>query len=433
MNLTPEQQAIGRRNFLKAVAGVPALAGLGAAAAVRGPLRGGPVRLGFIGLGGQGRVLLGQADPRFAEVRALCDINPDQLARAAEVLEKTNRPPARTTADWRELLAQDDIEAVVVATPLWTHADIAVAAMEATRHVLCEKMMAWDEAGCQRMRDAAARHARVLEIGYQRYYSPIYQAAREGVIRAGVLGDVHYARLAWHRNGNWRRTAAPPSPGYDPSPWGYPDFEHLVNWRLYKRYSRGLLAELGSHQVAIANWFFEAAPEAVSGTGGVHRWRDGREVDDHVYVTFEYPGGRTATFSSIESNAFDHYYEAFFGTKGTLVLRGEAEAYLFEEGSAGQPTGLEIAPRGSGPVLEASESRAADAAGRGGTATTTAGDRLAAYRDEVSGFCAAVRTGQPLACGADRALGSAVACLRAFDAAKQKTRLPVSDGVRGTR
>ena len=81
MTLTPEQRALGRRNFLKAVAGVPALAGLGVAAATHGPVRGGPVRVGFIGLGGEGRVLLAQTDPMYAEVRALCDINPTQPAK----------------------------------------------------------------------------------------------------------------------------------------------------------------------------------------------------------------------------------------------------------------------------------------------------------------------------------------------------------------
>ena len=81
MNLTPEQQELGRRNFLRAVAGTPALLALGAAAAVKGPVRGGPVRLGFVGLGGEGRgALLKNTDPAFGEVRALCDINPGHLA-----------------------------------------------------------------------------------------------------------------------------------------------------------------------------------------------------------------------------------------------------------------------------------------------------------------------------------------------------------------
>ena len=99
----------------------------------------------------------------------------------------------------------------------------------------------------------------------------------------------------------------------------------------------------------IVNWFFGAVPEFVHGSGSVARWKDGREVDDHVYATFEYPGGRTATFSSIESNAFDHYYEVFFGTKGTLLLKGEAEAYLFEEGGGARPTGIEVAAAAERP------------------------------------------------------------------------------------
>lgn len=431
MNLTPEQQAVGRRNFLKAVAGVPALAGLGVAVVARGPVAGGPVRVGFVGLGGEGRVLLEQVDPAFARVTALCDINPAQLLRADQVLTKTGKPAAPHFADYKQMLASADIEAVVIATPLWAHAEQTVTCLDAGKHVLCEKMMAWDVEGCERMRDAARRTGRVLEIGYQRFYSAMYQAAYEGIIKAGTLGDIYTARIAWHRNGNWRRSGEPPSPSYDPSPWGYKDWEHLLNWRLYKQYSRGLLAELASHQVNVVNWFFDAVPQTVHGTGGIHRWKDGREVDDHVYTTFEYPGDRTAVFSSIESNAFDHFYEAFFGTKGTLILKGETEAYLFEEGGSARPTGIEVTTTAPGaPVLEASESRAADAAGQSATGTSTSGDRLASYRYEISGFCASVRTGAPLACGPDKAIGSAAACLRAFDAIEQKTRLAVSPAER---
>ena len=424
MNLTPEQEALGRRNFLKAIAGVPALAGLGAAAALRGPVPGGPVRVGLIGTGGEGRLLLEQTDPSFADVRALCDINPSQLADADEVLKRTNRPAARHYSEWKTMLDQEDLEAVIVATPLWTHADITVGCLEAGRHVLCEKMMAWDIASCERMLAASQRTRRILEIGYQRFYNPVYQSAYEGVVRAGTLGDVYLARIAWHRNGNWRRSRTPPSSDYSPAKWGYPTFEHLINWRLYEKYSRGLLAELGSHQVSVVNWFFDSVPAAVLATGGVYRFNDGREVDDHIFATFEYPGGRTAVFSTIESNQFENYYEAFFGTKGTLILKGEGEAYLFTEGKA-EPTGVEIAAKGTGPALEASESRAADAAGQTQTGTAERVDRVQSYRNEISTFCSAIRTGRPLACGPERAVKSARACLRAYEAADRKTRLVV--------
>jgi len=428
MNLTPEEQELGRRNFLKAVATTPALAALGAAAAARGPVRGGPVRVGYIGLGGQGRVLLGETEPAFAQVRALCDVNPSRLKKADDVMAKVGAPPAKHYDDWKAMLQKEDLEAVVIALPLWMHAEVAAGCMEAGKHVLCEKMMAWDPEGCRRMLETAKKTGRLLEIGYQRNYNPIYQAAYDGIIKQGVLGDVFHARLLWHRNGPWRRKEDPPSPDFDPSRWGYPTFDHLINWRLYWKYSQGLLAELASHQVNVANWFFGATPAAVLGSGGVYRWtNEAREVPDHVYVVFEYPQGRTAVFTSIESNAYDHYYEAYFGTKGSLILRGETEAYLFSEGDEKKATSLEVSAKGAGPVTEASESRVADAAGRAASGSRNQGvDRLLAYRSEVSEFCAAVRVGKPLRCGPEKAMGSALACIAANQAMEKKSRITIA-------
>jgi predicted dehydrogenase len=423
MNLTPEQEALGRRNFLKALAGTPALAAFGAAAAFKGPLRGGPVKVGFIGVGGQGRALLRNTDPAFTEVRALCDVNPNHLAAADEILQAAKKPPARHYEDWREMLQKEDLEGVVMAPPLFLHTEMAVGCLEAGKHVLCEKMMAWDEAGCQRMAEAAKKSGKLLEIGYQRFYNPVYQAAYDGIVKKGLLGDVFHARLAWHRNGNWRRSEQPP-PNFDPTRWGYPDWEHLVNWRLYWKYSKGLLAELASHQVNIANWFFDAVPAAVSGTGGVYRFKDGREVEDHLYTTFEYPDGRTVVFSSIESNSFDDYYEMFMGTKGTLILRRETDALLFEEGGEGR-TAVEVTAR-SGPALESSETKPQTAGARGvGTDLATV-ERPASYRLEISEWSAAIRTGRPLRCGPEKAMGSAFACLAANRAVQGHTRVELT-------
>src|SRR5207244_9623919 len=115
-------------------------------------------------------------------------------------------------------------------------------------------------------------------------------------------------------------------------------------------------AARASHQIEVTNWFLGGPPVAVQSTGGVYRFKD-REVYDHVYATFEYPQGRTAVFSSIESNAFDNYYEMYFGTKATLLLRGETEAYLFDEAGEKKANGIEVAAKAVGPVLEASEGR----------------------------------------------------------------------------
>jgi predicted dehydrogenase len=435
MNLTEEQKTEGRRNFLKALAGTPALVALGAAATTVGPVSGGPVKAGVVGVGGMGTELVARCQKEFIDVRAVCDINPRNRQKVAAAMVKAGWPEPRQYEEWREMLEKEEIEAVINATPLWAHADIVVGCLDAGKHVLSEKMMAKTEPDCRRMLEAARRNNRVLEIGYQRYYNPMYQATYDNIIKAGVLGDVYHARLVWHRGNNWRRKQDPPAPDYNPSKWGYPDWDHLLNWRVYRQYSEGLVAELGSHMLTVANWFFDSAPEAVYTTGGINRFKD-REVFDHVYATFDYPGGRNVTFSSIESNGFEEAYEMFLGTKGTLVLKRETEAYLFpEKGAEGGPapaaqvTKVETSPQSANPIADASATRPTnDPQGRtadAGAATQQQTDRGLSYRDEIAGFCAAVRTGQPVRCGPEKAMRSAVSVFAANQAADQKARVAI--------
>jgi predicted dehydrogenase len=411
MHLTVAQQEEGRRAFAAAVAGTEALATLGGGARETGPRRGGPVKAAMIGPGLQGKILLSALPRSWIDLRALCDINPVHARDSALFLAKAGWPRPREYQDWKQMLEKEDLEAVIVATPLWTHADIVVPCLQAGKHVLCEKMMAWDLPGCHRMQEEARRSRRVLEIGYHRFHSALYQAAHEAVIRPELLGDVYHVRTAWHRAVPWRRQEPPPSPGFDPRPWGYPSWDHLVNWRLFRKYSRGLLAELGSHQISIANWFLDARPEGVYTTGGLMR-PEGREHLDHVFATFDYPGGRTVTFSAIESNAYDSTYEQFMGTKGTLVLTGDGEGYLFREKTAGAESaarsaevdlGNRPAPKGVGKTFW-----------------------WAAYKHEIAAFCATVREGAPLRCGPERAMGSAAACIAAEESGFQRKRLALA-------
>src|SRR5215831_20983081 len=115
MNLTPEQKTVGRRNFLKALVGTPALVALGTTAATRHPPSGGPVKAALIGTGDQGRLLLGQCRKEFIDLRALCDINPNRLDRATSVLVKNGwAKPPRHYENWKEMLKKEDLEAVLI-------------------------------------------------------------------------------------------------------------------------------------------------------------------------------------------------------------------------------------------------------------------------------------------------------------------------------
>ena len=142
MNLTEEQKTNGRRNFIKAVAGVPALVALGGVALTRGPIRGGPVKFALIGTGDMGNGHLGQYQKEFLDLKALCDINPKRRAAQVANMVKRGWPKPNEYDDWQEMLQKEDLEAVQIATPLWTHAEIAVGCLNAGKHVLCEKMMA---------------------------------------------------------------------------------------------------------------------------------------------------------------------------------------------------------------------------------------------------------------------------------------------------
>ena len=424
MNLTEEQKVLGRRNFLKAVAGAPALLALGGAALTRGPISGGPVKIALVGTGDMGNGLLNQYQKEYCDLKALCDVNPGRRAKAVEAMVKKGWPKPNEYDDWQQMIQKEDLEAVHVATPLWTHAAITVGALNAGKHVLCEKMMAKSREECQQMIDAAKKNNRLLEIGYQRYYNPIYQAAYENIIKPGLLGEIYHARLAWHRNSTWRKKEDPPSPGFDPSKFGYPDWEHLLNWRMYRKYSEGLLCELGSHQITAASWFLDSAPTAVYVTGGTYRFKDGREVSDHVYATYEYPGDRTVTFSTIQSYAFEQNYEIFMGTKGTLIIASELEAYLFNEGESAT-TRVEVSRQSSGPVADSSATQPAGSNAR----TIDMGDNIPnkgiSYQNEIAEFCGAIRTGSPIRCGPEKAMKSCIAVLTGNSAADQRVRLPI--------
>ncbi len=405
MYLTPEQKVIGRRNFWKTAGRKINPDRLKLETCVPRKMPGGPVRAGIVGVGGQGLwSLLGNCLKEFIDIQAVCDINPVHRAQASQALVKAGGKPPREYEEWQEMAQKEKLEVVIIATPLWTHADITMGFLNAGVHVLCEKMMAYDVVSCHRMLETARRNHRLLEIGYPRFYEPLYQAIYENIIQPKVLGDIHYVRLNTHRNSTWRRDEKPPFSGYNPSRWGYPTWEALCNWRMYKRYSQGLVAELGSHQTSLAEWYLGSTAQSVYGSGGIYRYKDGREVDDHIYMTFDHPGGCTVELSVILSNDYGNVYEEFLGSKGSLIVSEIDGAMLFtnEEGC------------GVG----------ASVAGRDETLPWTP-DWNIPFRTEIWNFCSAVRQGSPLHCGPERALRAATVALAGNQATDTRTRVDI--------
>ncbi|MGD2123425.1 MAG: Gfo/Idh/MocA family oxidoreductase, partial [Gemmatimonadota bacterium] len=212
------------------------------------------INVGVIGVGSRGKYIaqlfLRNPDVRIA---ALCDVYEPRFTEGREVTGEET--PA--FLDYREMLdSVEDLDAVIVASPLSFHGQHMVASLERGLHVYGEKAMAYTVDECNDIVRAAEGSGCLFQTGLQYRYAPWYRQAIER-IREGEIGEVTHVYGYWHRNYNWRRPVPDPS------------LERLINWRLYREYSGGLLAELGSHQIDVANWIFGETPERVIGRGSV--------------------------------------------------------------------------------------------------------------------------------------------------------------------
>jgi predicted dehydrogenase len=307
------ESEVSRRDFLKAAAAVTAVAALPSGAAPAGApailSTSNPnevVNYGIIGTGTEGCTLL-RFLTTIPEGRciATCDIYPPNLKKGVETI---GGHPETYPDDYRRLLDCKDVDAVLICTPLNLHAQMVIDSLNAGKHTFVEKSMFFKEEEGEPVCEAAAAHSKqVLQVGLQRRSSVLYNVAMQ-MIRGGALGKVMFVRAQWHRNNNWRR------------PVSDPKFERLINWRMYKEYSGGLMAELASHQIDVANWAIGAQPVCVMGTGGIDYWKDGREVCDNVQVVFEYPGGQKLVFTSILFNQHYEFSEQIMGDGGTLEI-----------------------------------------------------------------------------------------------------------------
>lgn len=251
-------------------------------------------------------------------VAAICDVLSPRFEQVKEIVGAD--VPAVT--DCRELLDRRDVDAVVVATPIALHREHVIAALTSGRPVYGEKSMGFTIEDCDAIRAAAAENGRIFQVGHQYRYATWFARAVERA-RAGELGTITHVDGYWHRNASWRR----PVPG---GAEANPDLERLINWRLHRATSGGLLAELGAHQIDVANWVFGDLPESVAGEGGLDYHQDGRDVNDNVKAIFRYPRGRTFSFSAITTNAEKGFQIWIYGTAGAVRLTQEDAAFFRE-------------------------------------------------------------------------------------------------------
>jgi len=497
-NLTPEQRALGRENtnralgvtrrdLLKAAAAAPAV---GAFYFGYKELGQAPVRAAIIGTGNEGcQAMIHDHNRDYVNYIGFCDARPSQQARAVREFgsHKQYGPDEakklKRYADVKEMLADPDVEMVVIALPLWLHAPVAIQAMKAGKHVFCEKLMAHSVAECKEMCRVARETNKLLAVGHQRHYSVLYDNANY-LVQNDHLGEIRHIRALWHRNNaqpkvvradgktvydaktgepeyvrdekgaivyldGWKPPILDADLNVDFAKYGYKSLDELVRWRLYNRTGAGLMAELGSHQLDACSIFLgKKHPLAVTGVGGTFFYTDGREVDDHVFVTYEFPGKEfeegkpdkgdhvVVTYSSINTNAFEQYGETLYGSRGTMIVEGEKEILLFKEGGSpyvSRTTSVTVEKNAAGKsVVETSPSTAGPSAATalGGLATA---DPSRGYREELEHFAFCVRHGDASnyhedkehrpRCRGEVALADAVIALTSNLAMRQKRRI----------
>ncbi len=355
---------------------------------------------GIIGCGGMGGSHLGTLialeDEDNVAVRVACDVNPER-ARSFSDRVAASGGQSRAATDYRDVLADPDIDYVVIATPEHTHHYLTMAALEAGKHVYCEKPLCYDIREAKEVVAKAASTGLKLQVGVQGMADDSYSSAQDA-IRAGKIGTVVEAQIDYVRNhepnrGPWRRedvTDATPMPeDLDWNAWLHPrasrkwDPHHYFEWRCYRDYSGGIATDLFVHRVTrIIRACGLTFPSTAIGMGGIYSWDDGRDLPDSMEMLLEYPAvdgitkGMTVHLLGTMANQRQNPH-CIRGKNGTLIFT---------------PTGWDIVLEDGGQVIEQHKK--------------TGGEDL---RPHHMNHHAAIRTGAPLNCPPELGLYGVVA------------------------
>lgn len=312
-----------RRSVVQAAALVPYQA-------VRGSAQNSAIRIGLIGAGSRGSYTASivAKDPA-AKVVAICDVVDEQAAKAKA---RIGAADAKTVRDYREVLASD-VDAVMIATPVYLHPEHFEAAVKSGKHIYMEKPAGLDVAGCKRVMKAADGADRKINItfGFQQRYGGVYVKAKKA-LDSGAIGkvrEVHGEFLKFALKGD--EPALPPPRN---------EKEKLEQWKLWRSTFGEVIVETYVHNLDSINWFLGAHPSKAIGTGGRTVEKRG-DLLDHLSVTYDYPNNVQLVFagSQMTPRFFRSNRERYIGDNG--VIETAREYWTINTGS--------------GPVTEKSE------------------------------------------------------------------------------
>ncbi len=288
------------------------------------------VRIGFIGSGIRGKQLIEE----FIAVKgvqgvAVADVYDGCLERAKEQLGDK----IQTARDYRAILDNKDIDAVVIATPDHLHEKVTLDALSAGKHVYVEKPMTWSVEEGPRIIAAAKASGKVLQVGSQAKTSALTAKAKE-LIASGALGKVNMIRMGGHRNnpeGAWVYPIPPdasektidwarflgktPKRAFDP--------KIFFRWRCWWEFSGGVAGDLFVHQFTQMHEIMGTkAPKSAVSQGGIFKWNDGRTVPDIMNSLLEYPEGFLVDVYVNQANSMQPRGILILGDKASLQVEG---------------------------------------------------------------------------------------------------------------
>jgi predicted dehydrogenase len=326
---------MNRREFLQSSAAGLALASAYGYAAEFADTK--PRRVGLIGCGWYGKCdLLRLLQVAPVEVVSLCDVDRKMLAEAADIVSERqeSKKKPRTFGDYRKMLAEKDLDIVLVATPDHWHALPMIAAVEAGADVYVQKPISVDIVEGQAMVAAARRTKRVVQVGTQRRSTPHLIEARDTIVKPGRLGKIGMVEIYCYYH--MRARENPP----DTSPPDYLDYEmwtgpapmrpynklvHPRTWRAFMEYGNGIVGDMCIHMLDMVRWILDLGwPRCVSSTGGILVEKNSKaNISDTQTATFDFPEFPVVWEHRTWGHSADPQYPwgaTIYGDKGTLKL-----------------------------------------------------------------------------------------------------------------
>jgi predicted dehydrogenase len=331
-----QSKKLDRRSFLTQTAGAVAGSALASTALSYDRILGANDRiaLGHVGIGNRGNqlhMMCSKLKDKFnVETVAVCDLWKQNRDRAVANTQRSYGRAPRGIPYFEELLALQEVDAVLIATPEHAHSPMLKATVEAGKHTYCEKPMGNVLDEVKAARDAVKRSSLIVQVGTQHRSEPYQLAARE-VLRSGALGDISKYEIVWNFNGpRWRGRPEVKQIREQDTDWKkwlltkpYRPFDPQLyfEFRLYKEFSSGIPDQWMSHGIDLVHFFMnEQPPRSIAAHGGIFAWHDGRENPDTFQALVEYP-----TFLVSYSTSFGNDCDSFsriMGKKGTLINIG---------------------------------------------------------------------------------------------------------------